>query len=405
MFRFSHKFNLAILLGAAAFLSGCGLSGKGVARVEEFKTPSIKDDFCGVVMDFRYCKCAFHGDYCKEINLSKKQANAEINKRFDEWTKEKIASWGEACTAVGGAFRAEEAECAYCESGYRAEEGVCEETDNSSDVKPLAVDKDIFDKECKLVADIFDRDWKKYSDIDSRIDYADRSFEAKKVLDSDEEMITLMVEGFALERDNEVDKGARADLEEYKKALTQNIKTNLLKSFWRLAWITYSTMDSGKGLGTTYAGLLEGVENIGSVAKGIQLIQGVVPNDSTLAIDTGSFSGKVKSVSVNTALEAVGSLGDPVSTATEFLKNSATVNFPSADITSEELALLKEQHLKNGAIDAAIKESMAREATREARMAEIETKISGLKAEIASWEAKEKERVRGALEESCSKTK
>ena len=392
-------------------LSGCSLGTRGVASVDKFTYPDIKKDFCGVKIDFRYCKCAFHKEYCDEIKLSKSAANSEVNRQYDEWVNKQLASFGALCSEKGGIFNKGKGTCTYCKEGYKAKDGSCQEVKDGESSQQdgqqtAAIDEGLFDAECKARPDVFDNDWKKYSDIDSRLTYDERSYEAKQVLDLDEQMVSLMVEGFALERDQEVDKLTREELGRYREALTKNIKTNLLKSFWRLAWITYSTIDSGKGLGESYSELLSGVDTaVEGVGKGLKVIQGVVPNDSVLAIDTSTFSGKVKSVGVNAALEAAASLGDPVSTATEFFNSSANVNFPSADITEEEVAILRDQHLKKGAIDTALKESLAHDATRQSRMAEIEKKIEELKGQISAWEGKEKDRVRSALEESCRNLK
>lgn len=389
-----------LLIIAVLFLSGCA-SKSHIVKVEKFKYPDIKEDFCGINIDFRYCKCAFHGDYCKELGLSKKEAEKAVREKYNQWLKTKIDTFGAACGLAGGIFNSKEAECSYCEEGYGAKNGSCEEKEAMG-----ASGADILGIGCKVNPEEFGRDWKKYSDIDSRIPYEERSYEAKQVLTLNEEMIALTVEGFSLEREAEVDKLAMAELKNYRDALSKNIKTNLLKSFWRLAWITYSTIDSGKGMGESYSELLSGVETAAeALGKGLKLIQGVVPNDSALAIDTESFSGKVKSVGLNTALEAVSSLGDPVGTATEFFNSSASVNFPSADLSEEEFAILKEQHLKKGAIDEALKAAAARSAAREARIAEIESKITELKGQIAIWEEKEKERTRVLLEDGCEKSK
>ena len=36
---------------------------------ETFKSPDIKNDYCGAAIDFRFCKCGFHGEktYCDQI--------------------------------------------------------------------------------------------------------------------------------------------------------------------------------------------------------------------------------------------------------------------------------------------------------------------------------------------------
>ena len=394
---------LAGLVVLSIAVSGCIFGANNIARTESFNYPDIKDDFCGVDMDFRYCKCAFHGEYCDDIGMSKREADNYVQEAYDKWIADKLADFSSACTQGGGFF--DKDECSYCESGFVAQGQECVEASEVDQTEPKQEDG-LLGADCKVKPDVYDQTWKKYSDIDAVIPYEDRSWEAKQVYDLEEKRIALMVEGFNLETEQEADKQTRAVLEEYRQALVQNIKTNLLKSFWRLAWITYSTIDSGKGLGKTYSGLLEeGIEDIGAIAKGITVIQGLVPSDSALTIDTETVSGKVKSVSVNTALEAFGSLGDPVSTATALVQNSITVNYPSADLTDEEIAILKSQHISKGAIDAALVEGDAVMAARTVRMAEIETEIASLSGQITEAEQKEKDRTKFEIEYGCLNTK
>ncbi len=45
----------------------------------------IKDNFCGVHIDYRYCKCAFHNQYCSDIGMSKSEAKTYVYTAYDEW--------------------------------------------------------------------------------------------------------------------------------------------------------------------------------------------------------------------------------------------------------------------------------------------------------------------------------
>lgn len=401
--------SLVALLMVTLFTTGCIFGSGKIGRVEKFQKPDIKDDFCGIGIDFRYCKCAFHNEFCKEIGMSKSAANKIVKKQYDSWVKGLQADFATNCEQNDGIF--EKDECSYCADEYVRQNDLCVAREDGSDVLEEdaknelsnATNNELLDSNCQVKADVFDQDWLKYSDIDNVIPYEDRSWEAKQVYELEEKRIGLLVEKYSLQEEQAADQATREVLEEYRQALVQNIKTNLLKSFWRLSWITYSTIDSGRGLGKSYAGLLEGVETIGDLAKGVQVIQGLVPSDSALAIDTSEITGKVKSVSVNTALEAVASLGDPVSAGTELVKSSAGQIFPSADLTAEEINILKEQHLNKGVIDDALQQSLAREAARVTRLSEIDSEIAQLEGQISSWRQQEKERVKYAIEESCKK--
>lgn len=404
------RLTLLATLGTLALVgASCGFGSSGVARTEKFEYPDIKNDFCGVGIDYRYCKCAFHKEMCDQIGMSKSEADKYVNAQYDEWAGTQLKQWGDSCAGANGVFNHDKAKCSYCEDGFEAQGQDCVKKESGEpDTKSQEASSadDILGPDCQVAAGTYDQNWKKYSDIDVVIPYGDRSYEAKQVYDFEERRIALLAEAVALKREQELDRLMLAELDRYHTALLQNIKSNLLKSFWRLAWVTYSTIDSGRGLGENYSELLEGVDIAAEgVGKGLKLIQGVVPNDSALTIDTNSVSGKVKSVSLNTGLEALASLGDPVATATEFFNSSANVNFPSADITDEEVQILKDQHIKKGKIDLAISENGARAAMRTARLASIEAEVAGLDRQIAGWEQKEKDRTRVEIEESCKKSK
>ena len=182
-----------------------------------------------------------------------------------------------------------------------------------------------------------------------------------------------------MERDVAIEEQMQQELEAYREALVQNIKTNLLKSFWRLSWVTYSTIQSGKSLGESFSTLLTSGASVETIGAGLKVVQGVIPNDSLLAIDTSTVQGKVKSVGASVALEAIDSLGDPVKIATELFKSAANAPLPSADLTPEEIDILKDQHITKGVVDEILSESRAANDIRNARMAQthIDDRILG----------------------------
>ncbi len=395
----------AITLSLSLLGSGC-LFG-GVERTEKFRKPDIKDEFCGVHINYQYCKCAFHDEFCDQIGLSRSAANAYVRDEYDKWVDGLKDGFKQSCVTAGAAY--DDPECHYCKLGYHPEDGSCEPDEEDGD----AEEEDGGDEEtsykpdgplnddCTLKRDEFDADWRKYSDMDDRIPFESRSWEAQQALTAYDSMIDSMVRAFEIERDIEIEKALQADLEEYKNALVKDLKTNLLKSFWRLAWVTYSTVDSARGVGSSYSTLLTEGLGVETVGAGLKVIQANVPKDSTLAIDTGSITGKAKSVGANTALEAIDSLGDPVSVATEFVKSSTMAAMPSADISPEEVAILRQQHLQNGAIDEALRQSRETVTAMEGMLLLLEQDIADYRAEIEAWEAKEKERVAASLTDSC----
>lgn len=57
------------------------------SRWVEWRTPDIKNEFCGVHINFKYCKCAFHGQYCKELGIDSAASNNYVNVQFGKWVE------------------------------------------------------------------------------------------------------------------------------------------------------------------------------------------------------------------------------------------------------------------------------------------------------------------------------
>jgi len=386
------------LLVLSIFITGC-------SETEKFEYPDIKDDFCGVKINYQYCKCAFHNDFCDNIGMDKRSANVYVRDEYNKWVEGLLEDFLMQCEIAGGIPGDDD--CTYCDEDYVVKDGECVslEEENEDEEKAEFKPDGPLNDDCIINEAEFNSDWKKYSDIDERIAYSDRSYEAKQALTSYDLMIDKMIEAFELERDIEIENEMQAELEEYKAALVTNIKTNLLKAFWRLSWVTYTTIKSGTGLGESYSQVLTSGAGVETVGAGLKVVQGLIPSSSQLAINTSSVSGKAKSVGANVALEAVDSLGNPTKIATELFKSASMAALPSADISQEEINILKEQHLTNGIIDKALADSRAANQEREAKLAKLEKEIIELQKDIDEWEAKEKERVKNALESSCLELK
>jgi hypothetical protein len=50
----------------------------------------VKDDYCGSIINFQYCKCAFHNECCEEVGLSSGSAHQCVLTEFREWNRERI---------------------------------------------------------------------------------------------------------------------------------------------------------------------------------------------------------------------------------------------------------------------------------------------------------------------------
>ncbi len=186
-------------------------------------------------------------------------------------------------------------------------------------------------------------------------------------------------------------------------ALKNNMQANLLKAFWRLAYITYTTVKSGADTGKTFTEFVNPDNVVDGVSKGIKVIQASVPTDSRLAINTNTASGKVKSIGANAALEAVDSLGDPVKIVTKVFDDSIKSTFPSADLTKEDFQILKTEYLNKRKLATEIQESYNVSRKRHIKILELQKEIAELTAEASNWKEKEKIRIKNKLEDSCKK--
>lgn len=92
IFSYKHVFVFAIIL--FLFLAGC--------TTEKFKKPDIKDDFCGAHINFQYCRCAFHNEYCENIGMSRSGAKTYVNLEYDKWADGQLKAWLAACAIAGG---------------------------------------------------------------------------------------------------------------------------------------------------------------------------------------------------------------------------------------------------------------------------------------------------------------
>jgi hypothetical protein len=368
-------------------------------RTEKFKFPDVRDAFCGVEINYQYCKCAFHNQFCKNINLSRDSAAMYVWSNYTNWVRKKINVFARKCMKNNGIWSSYNRACTYCTSPDLRIGGRCVASEDADDVRS-AIPEGPFNDDC-VVSEEFDRDWEKYSDIDNRIETTSKSYEVQKYISTVEELVRKKVEAYNLRVEMEIDRRARLEMRKIRLALVQNIKTNLLKSFWRLSWITYNTVKSGVGTGKTYVEFLEKGATAEGVAKGIKVIQANVPGDSALALDTKTMSGKVRSVGANAALEALETLGKPTAVVAKMIDDSVKTILPSADITSEEIAILKDQNIQKRFLDAKIQESYLINSQRRSVLMALETEIARLEIDAVQWKQKEKNRVRDVLEKSC----
>ena len=168
-------------------------------------------------------------------------------------------------------------------------------------------------EDCSIDQAEFAQEWFKYSDLDDRIPLNDRSYEAQQYAETAQRIIDLGLKSFNTQAVMEIDAHARQELREYRTALVQNQRNNLVKAFIRLAYITYDTAAGTPGLGQGARGLASSygklfsqeataLEKLGSALK---LVQGLSPKDSQYALNTNEVTGKVEAVGLSGVLDAL----------------------------------------------------------------------------------------------------
>ena len=71
-----HRLPLVLIFAMVLVLTGC--SG-------DINITDVKDNFCGIHMDYRYCKCAFHNQHCNDIKMSKNEAKDYVFSAYEDW--------------------------------------------------------------------------------------------------------------------------------------------------------------------------------------------------------------------------------------------------------------------------------------------------------------------------------
>jgi len=294
-------------------------------------------------------------------------------------------------------------------------------------VSPVSALQDVIDKDCNIKDEVFDRDWKKYSDLENTpLTFKERpltarSRETQKYYATQSEIVHAELQIFFLKRDMEIDRLMRLELKEYKKALVEGHRKNLLKSFCRLSFLTvhtsYEAYHTAKSLvgtptspGGAYGNLFittSAVSAIGSTLKIINTYKAMAPpKSSALANNTQGITNVVDDATLNIALETVESLADPKKIALEVvtqIMKAAPVPTSANEwkLTEDDFNILRTEHLKNKELDKTIAESYKVNLERNDKVKELEVQIKGLKIELAKREVNEKSRVKDLLVDNC----
>lgn len=368
--------------------AGTAVAGTVMSR---YQVPSVKDDFCGIYINYQYCKCAFHNEYCEDVGLTPGSAHSYVLSEFREWNRQRIQTMATQCRMSDGYWKAGNWSCTTCTDGDVLEGQKCVAPEKSDSEK----------RECRDALKNIDTDWEKYSDFDDRLG-SDVSYEVGQFNTVMDEIATMVARAHELEYDMEIDRAERLALREYKQALVQETKVNLLKAFWRLSYVTYTTIKSGKGTSESLGKMLNPESVVEGIGAGLKTIQAHIPASATdYQIDTNSTAGKIKSIAWNATLETIESVGDPKSIATQFVKDVHGASLPSPNISDEEVAILRNQYLSNQAVDTYLAQSYELNAQRRTELLALEKQITEKYNELQQWKYKEYTRVKGMLEDQC----
>ena len=107
---------------------------------------------------------------------------------------------------------------------------------------PCRAAQEVVGRDGCVVKPVFEADWRKYSDFDPRIPPESQSWPAQQYQAAAEEIKGCELEIVRLKARMELDRQWRLAAKDLEHSLKTGLKANLLKSFWRLAWVTYSTI-------------------------------------------------------------------------------------------------------------------------------------------------------------------
>ena len=104
---------LLLLVVVAGLASSSPASAQD--RVEEFRIPDVRDDFCGVNISFQYCRCAFHDEevYCRAVEMNQSGARSHVSSSFQEWVGDLIETFAANCIRNNGDWNRSRRTCTY----------------------------------------------------------------------------------------------------------------------------------------------------------------------------------------------------------------------------------------------------------------------------------------------------
>jgi hypothetical protein len=91
------------VLGAGIFILLLLPTAREAQGKEIFEVPDVKEDFCGVHINFQYCRCAFHNEqqHCNAVNLKSGEARIHLANEFRTWVGDQMEAFARQCIARG----------------------------------------------------------------------------------------------------------------------------------------------------------------------------------------------------------------------------------------------------------------------------------------------------------------
>ncbi len=87
-------------------------------KITKYEFPNIRDSFCGLSIDYRYCKCAFHNEFCDSLGISRSVADTYVWNNYREMVRKEINSMGKDCTEKNGIWNTSNYSCTICSNEH-----------------------------------------------------------------------------------------------------------------------------------------------------------------------------------------------------------------------------------------------------------------------------------------------
>lgn len=126
-------------------LSACG------SETVRFQAGDIKDDFCGVHLNYQYCKCAFHNEFCDTVAMSKGEAKKYVNEEYNKWVEKEKLNFANDCKAKNGVYN--DNKCKYCDENEIVVDNKCKKNDEGENNYDVDEESESVEGECKYDTD------------------------------------------------------------------------------------------------------------------------------------------------------------------------------------------------------------------------------------------------------------